>query len=129
LNISGGLAAGDVNNDSHLDLIVNGGSNALSFSVAYGDGTGRFSEVSNQDLITNENGGSVALADFNGDGLLDAGFGVSASSTGPAGATVAMQQSDGTFTPLIGTLQVASADATISGVAIGDIDGDGRRDL
>lgn len=102
LAISGGLAAGDVNNDGNLDLLINGSANSAnttSFTVAYGNGTGQFPTLSDQDVFFVTNGGPIALGDINGDGLLDAAFGGMVNEGGSSGPVVgfAIQAQGGIF--------------------------------
>lgn len=64
-------AAGDLNNDGHVDVILRrrqndpGGFNRLS--VLLGDGTGQFSVIQHMD----GGGDQLVLHDFTGDGILD----------------------------------------------------------
>jgi VCBS repeat protein len=66
------LAAGDLNGDQNVDLAVVeylGNSNGL-LDVFLGDGTGHFHKSASYE--TGVNPAAIALADFNGDGHLDA---------------------------------------------------------
>jgi hypothetical protein len=66
------LAAGDLNGDQNVDLAIveyHGNSNG-SLDVFLGDGTGNFRKSAS--YATGVNPAGVALADFNGDGHLDA---------------------------------------------------------
>jgi hypothetical protein len=62
-----GIAAGDFNNDGKVDLAV-ANTGASPMTVAYGDGTGRFTR---QDVAGPQQLNVVSAADFNGDGWLD----------------------------------------------------------
>lgn len=73
--VSRSVALGDVNQDSHLDIVVAGGQSVNeepNNQVCLGDGTGAFS-CESIDLI-NFVSSDVALGDINGDGNLDAIF-------------------------------------------------------
>jgi hypothetical protein len=66
-----GNALGDLDGDSDLDLIVGGGAGC---EVWFNDGTGHFTK-SGLSLGSSTGGSAVGLADFDGDGDLDAATG------------------------------------------------------
>ena len=86
----GPLAAADLNGDGNPDLVVGGATGPASIGVAYGDGLGGFSAV--QDTGDTGMGavGYLALADVNGDGLLDLAAGELNGSLGTAGVQIAL---------------------------------------
>ena len=102
-----------------LDLaVVNSGSNTLS--VLLGQCAGTF--AAKVDYPTDDNPQSIALADLNGDQLLDA---VVASYQFPGAVSVLMGRGEATFAPAV---DYVTGYGTTS-VAIADFNGDGWLDL
>jgi hypothetical protein len=113
------VMAGDFTGDGNLDLaVVDQGSATLTILKGNGDGT--FTQMSGEPplpLFSN----LVAMADFNGDGILDLAY-----STAPNTITLFLGKGDGTFQPGVsGTV----ANAQFAGAAVGDFLGNGRFDL
>jgi hypothetical protein len=117
-----GLAAGDVNGDGKLDLIVAAG----SIYILLGNGDGTF-QPATQLPISNFGVDSIAVADFNADGKAD--LAVVQNSDDPAGA-ILLGNGDGTFQApiLLNVGGIFSGDAGPSIIA-GDLNGDGIPDL
>jgi hypothetical protein len=113
-----GLAAGDVNKDGKLDLVV--GNNGQTFvSVLLGNGNGRFKAPVN--LNTGTSPRNVAVADVNGDGKLD----IIAANYGRSTVSVLLGNGDGTFKAAANF----STDYTPSTLAVVDANGDGKPDI
>jgi hypothetical protein len=119
--LSGGaeFAVTDVNGDTKPDVVLAGGS---ALAVLIGQSNGTFS--SEQDYALPNTAVSVAVGDFNGDGLKDVAVGV-AGGGGPHGVYVLLGQSNGT---LGAPVQIDSSLDPV-GLAAGDLNGDNRTDL
>jgi hypothetical protein len=117
-SISGGpvLIAGDLNNDKKLDFIWGN-------AVFLGNGDGTFKQIPLNP--PSPSGSVIALADLNGDGILDAVY--------SPGTSIYAGNGDGTFqtTPFY-TIPVscgANECTTVDSFALGDVNGDGHPDL
>jgi VCBS repeat protein len=112
---AGCLVTGDLNGDGIPDLLVPSGTAVVAF---LGNGDGTFTQKSTTSIPT---GGYVVLADFNHDGKLD--FATS-------GNLLALGNGDGTFqapAPFMPSPPQPQGDLT--GIATGDLNGDGWPDL
>jgi hypothetical protein len=126
------VTVADFNNDGKPDLaIVNAGPSSASqssLSVLLGNGDGSFQSALTTNVLNSGAGQgnalSVAVGDFNHDGLPDAAL----NTTGPAGNAVEVMlgKGDGSFQPNHLILPVG---ATPLSVAAGDFDGNGALDL
>jgi hypothetical protein len=118
------IVTGDLNGDGILDLAVanltSNSSQPATVTVLLGKGDGTFTPTT-QTLLTGNLPFSVAIGDFNGDGIPDL---VTANEGGNT-ATVFLGNGDGTFTagpsPTLGTNPVFAA--------VGDFNGDGLSDI
>jgi hypothetical protein len=124
-----GLAIGDMNADGKPDLVnADSGSSKISVllnTVASPGGAASFAQ--NQDFLANGAPTAVALADFNGDGVLD--------------AAVADANDPGTVSVLLNTTARGSSTVSFApkgdfgtggnpdALAVADVDGDGEVDL
>ncbi len=111
-----GLVAGDLNHDKKLDFIWGN-------AVFLGNGDGTFKQIPLNPASPSAS--VIALADLNGDGILDAVY--------SPGTSIYAGNGDGTFqtTPFY-TIPVscgANSCTTVSSFALGDVNGDGNPDL
>ena len=125
----------DFNNDGKPDLaVVNQGPSSTStsqssLSVLLGNGNGSFQRAVTTAVHNggagNGNAESVAVGDFNGDGLPDVALNTPGSSANPA-VEVLLGKGDGSFQP---NHQILSVGQTPLSVAVGDFDHNGALDL
>jgi hypothetical protein len=117
------IVAGDFNGDGVLDLAVSNGYDNTSFpgtvTVLLGNGDGTFTASAGSPtvgFIPN----SIAVGDFNGDGIADL-----ATANEAGTATVLLGNGDGTFA----TALSPTAGASPCFLTVGDFNGDGLADL
>jgi len=116
------LLPGDFNGDGSLDLAVaNFGDGTVTVLLGNGDGT--FTEAAGSPVTVGTQPGSVAMEDFNGDGIPD----LAVANFGDGTVTILLGTGDGTFTEAAGS--PVSAGITPYSVAAGDFNGDGIPDL
>jgi len=116
----GSVAAADISGDGKADIVTANrwGDNV---SVLLGDGLGGFAAT--QYYAAGVNPVAVALGDFNaagGDGKVD----IAVSTGSGNGVTVLLGLGNGVFSPGL----PSESDAYLSGVAVGDFNGDGWQD-
>jgi hypothetical protein len=111
------VIATDVNGDGKTDLIMG----SFTLVVRTGDGAGNFSAPSFFDRVANGGVGSIALGDFDGDGIQD----VAAAGSFPAGVTYFKGDGAGGYTATKSYL----ANNNPGSLAVGDFDGDGKPDI
>jgi hypothetical protein len=126
------VTVADFNNDGKPDLaVVNLGPSTASqssMSVLLGNGDGSFQPAVTTNILNSGqatgNALSVAVGDFNGDGLPD----VALNTAGPAGPAVEVLfgKGDGSFQP---NHRILSVGQTPFSVAVGDFDHNGALDL
>jgi hypothetical protein len=117
----------DFNGDGIADLAIShGGIDAGAVSISLGNGDGTFQpEVS---YATGSVADSVAVGDFNGDGILDLAVANSYGSGAPVPygtVSILLGNGDGTFQPAVSY----DANSYPGAVAVGDFNGDGALDL
>ena len=119
------IAAGDFNKDGKLDLAVIGN---IGLQIALGNGDGTFRGSLGLPGLSPPIG-PVAVADLNGDGnpdlVIPAVNTNSAVSLQPGNISVMLGRGDGTFAAAV----TYPAGKMATGVAIGDLNGDGKPDL
>lgn len=120
------VAAGDVNGDGRLDLVLPIGQEG-KLAVLLGSGTGAFQPAPGSPLPLPEAGGEMALADLNGDGRLD----VALANHDTYNVTILSGDGRGGFTPAPGSPVVARAGNRphTHGLAVADLNRDGKPDL
>jgi hypothetical protein len=122
------VAVGDFNGDSILDLAVtdlgDSHGNGAGVSVLLGNGDGSFQAA--RLFPTTYSAGSVAVGDFNGDGVLDLAVTAhGANVVSQSSVNVFLGNGDGTFA----AARTFDAGTRPVSVAVGDLNGDGVPDL
>ncbi len=115
---------GDVNGDGASDVVIASGGTLYAY-LSNGDGTFQSPKTSN--ILNAGNPIELVLADFNGDGKLDAAFLATPSQGGGfPGMAVMFGNGDGTFQPAVVLQATQTCCFTFT---IGDFNGDGRADI
>jgi|HubBroStandDraft_6_1064221.scaffolds.fasta_scaffold10766_2 Flp pilus assembly secretin CpaC len=114
------IATGDLNNDSHPDLVVvNQTDNTVSVLLGNGDGT--FTAVVNSPLATGQAPTAVTIADFNADGNPD----IAVTNPQTDSVSVFLGVGQGLFAPAfelpVGTNPTAILSASLSGASLLDV--------
>ena len=117
------LVVGDFNKDGKMDIAV-ANANAGDVGVLLGNGDGTFAAAVSYP-ITGYAAFDIAAADLNGDGYLD--LAVTAYTDGPPAVGILLSNSEapGTF----GTVQFVAVNGSPEGIALGDLNNDGKIDM
>ena len=120
------LAAADLNDDGHIDLVVaDAGKDTISVLLGNGDGTFR----ERTDYPTGKNPVYVAFGDFNGDGALD----IAVANQAGGSVTIYYNQESSSGVPLgrfaAGSPRDTSAGNGPASIAVADYNLDGSPDL
>ena len=114
-----GIAIGDFNGDGNSDLAITNDTSGNDVTVLVGDGKGGFTAATGSPFAALNNARSVAIADFNGDGIADL-------VVGGAGARVLLGGGNSAFA--VPGFPGPAGPITTSTVAVGDFNGDGSPD-
>jgi hypothetical protein len=114
------LALGDVNNDGAIDLVIT--ANSVHVCLGYGNGAFAPAVIYGANMPTR-----IVLEDFDMDGDLDIGAVVSDCTAGARNHCVLVRYNDGAGVFAISEHPISSVNPR--DLAVGDFDGDGRRDL
>ncbi len=119
------IAVGDFNRDGKLDLVVASDypqSSGHNITALLGNGDGTFAAAASLLVAGDITRASIAVADFNGDGILDLAITNQADNS----LTVLLGNGDGTFTATSANPQTGTYPYSVT---VADFDGDGFPDL
>ncbi|HEX8706371.1 MAG TPA: FG-GAP-like repeat-containing protein [Myxococcaceae bacterium] len=120
------LLTADFNNDGRVDVATGNNSTTITVSVVTGNGAGGFGTARTMGL--GFNAVAIAAGDVDRDGKLD--LAVAGGNAPNYEVRVLKGVGDGSFSSVpLATLTLSSTSPGLDGLAIGDIDGDGRLDL
>jgi hypothetical protein len=123
------VAAGDVDGDGDLDLVVGNGDQSEPSRLYLNAGPGRFFDAAAPRLpVTRGRTFAMALGDVDGDGDLDLVCGSSSGIFLAGQNRLYLNDGRGTFVDATAVQMPAAIDQTLA-VALGDVDGDGDLDL
>ena len=128
------VSVGDLRGIGIIDLVMNGGTgHNIVASVLLGNGDGTFQTPVTYAVDGTAGGGMTAIGDLNGDGIPDLvvtascpKFSKQGVCVGDSKLSILLGNGDGTFQPQI---VYSSGGFPTYSAAIGDVNGDGRKDL
>ncbi len=123
---AGNVVLGDLNQDTHPDLVVAGGQ-ANALRILWGDGEGRFKPTPQASIPLDAPPGEMLLADLDADRVLD----LAIASHDSYAVSVFLGDGRGGFRPVAGSPFAAMSGSTPHnhGLQAGDANEDGRVDL
>jgi hypothetical protein len=116
------VVAADFNGDGILDLAV-ANTSGDTVTILLGNGNGTFTPASSSPVPVGNSPISLAVGDFNADGILDLAVANANDNT----VTILLGNGDGTFTPAANS--PVAVGSVPSSVVVGDFNGDGIADL
>jgi uncharacterized protein (TIGR03437 family) len=116
------VAVGDFNGDGIQDLAI-ANSTSANVVVLLGNGSASFTAAPGSPFTAGRGAGSVAVGDFNGDGIED----LATANQVDSNVTVLLGNGSGGFSPAQGS--PFGAGGSPSSVMVGDFNGDGLKDL
>jgi hypothetical protein len=117
------IGVGDFNQDEIVDLAVTNSYDG-TVTILLGDGTGGFAPAAGSPITVGMNPFSVAVEDFNQDGIAD----LAVVNKGDGTVTILLGNGSGGFSPAPGS-PIRVEGSQPQSIAVADLDGDGKFDL
>jgi FG-GAP-like repeat/FG-GAP repeat len=120
------VAIGDMDGDGKLDLVVQNNSSTFISIFRNTSLSGSISYIAKQDFTLPNNGVALAIGDFDGDGKPDF---AATNGTTPTGLVSVFRNTSSSGSITFAAKVDISTGANPYGIAIGDLDGDGKDDM